>query len=60
MEEIEKLLKDPHVMHINMLRGEIAKLTPEQIGHLYRGDDAVAVVREVIRQNKEMFPEESK
>lgn len=48
---VEKLLLDPKVVHLNMLRGGIAKLTPEQIGHLYRGDEARAVIAELERQN---------
>ena len=46
-------LKDPAVVHLNMLRGGIAKPTPAQIGHLYRGEEAAEVIREVIRQNPE-------
>lgn len=42
-------------VHIAILRGSIAKPTPAQIGHLYRGEDAVAVVAEVWRQNAEAF-----
>jgi hypothetical protein len=34
-----------------MLRGGIAKPTPAQVGHLYRGDEAAEVIREVARQN---------
>jgi hypothetical protein len=48
---LEALLKDPNAVHLNMLRGGIAKLTPAQIGHLYRGDEAEEVIREVRRQN---------
>lgn len=44
-------LRDRNVVHINILRGGIAKLTPTHIGHLYRGEEAAEVVREVIRQN---------
>ena len=47
------LLKDPQAVHINMLRGDIAKLIPEQIGHLYRGEEAKAVIAELLRQNPE-------
>lgn len=49
--ELEKLLQDSKAVHLNMLRGGIAKLTPEQIGHLYRGDEARAVIAEIERQN---------
>lgn len=48
---LEELLKDPKAVHLNMLRGGIAKLTPAQIGHLYRGEEADEVIREVRRQN---------
>jgi len=48
---LETMLADPNMVHINMLRGGIAKLTPAQIGHLYRGDEAKAVIDEVTRQN---------
>lgn len=47
----EAILKDPAAMHLNMLRGGIAKLTPAQIGHLYRGNEAREVISEVQRQN---------
>lgn len=50
---LEALLKDPNAVHLNMLRGGIAKLTPAQIGHLYRGEEAEEVIREVRRQNPE-------
>lgn len=33
--EIEQLLKDPTVVHVNMLRGSIAKLSIPQIIHIY-------------------------
>ena len=49
------LLADPNSVHLNMLRGGIAKPTPAQIGHLYRGEGAVSVVAEVRRQNAEAF-----
>lgn len=52
----EDALKDPVTVHINMLRGGIAKPTPTAIGHLYRGADAVEVVSEVMRQNPDAFP----
>ena len=48
---VSELLKDSDVVHLNMLHGKIAKPTPAQIGHLYRGEQAAEVVREVIRQN---------
>jgi|SRR5690606_8806103 len=50
---VGELLKDSDVVHLNMLHGKIAKPTPTQIGHLYRGEQAAEVVREVIRQNPE-------
>jgi hypothetical protein len=49
--EVEALLKDPVAVHLNMLRGGIAKLTPAQIGHLYSGDEAEAIIAELQRQN---------
>jgi hypothetical protein len=49
-------LQDAHVIHANMLRGTIAKLTPAQIGHLYRGEEAAAVIAEVTRQNPDAAP----
>lgn len=52
-------LSDPVAVHINMLRGGIAKLTPAQIGHLYRGDEAVQVIAEVLRQNPQVQPEDA-
>jgi hypothetical protein len=48
---VEAALLDPATVHINMLRGGIAKPTPAQIGHLYRGDEAAEVIAEVARQN---------
>jgi len=42
---------DANAVHINMLRGTMPKLTPKQIGHLYRGDEAGEVLNEVITQN---------
>ena len=48
-------LTDAQFVHLNMLRGGIAKLTPAQIGHLYRGSEAIAVVAELKRQNAEAF-----
>jgi hypothetical protein len=54
-EGVAEGLKDANIVHINMLRSGIAKLHPVQIGHLYRGEDAVAVVAEVKRQNPEAF-----
>lgn len=53
--EVEAAMCDPNMVHINMLRDGIAKLTPEQIGHLYRDEEAVRVVAEVQRQNPEAF-----
>ena len=50
-----ELLQDPNEVHINMLSGTIAKITPAQIGHLYRGQDAVDVIAEVLRQNPEVL-----
>ena len=50
---VSELLKDSDVVHLNMLHGKIAKPTPAQIGHLYGGEQAAEVVREVIRQNPE-------
>lgn len=55
LREQREALADPNVVHINMLRGGIAKPTPAQIGHLYRGEEAVAVVAEVMRQNPDAF-----
>ena len=55
IEQMRAVLKDPVAVHVNILRGGIAKLTPQQIGHLYRGDDALAVVAEVKRQNPDVF-----
>lgn len=54
-DDLEAALKDPATVHINMLRGGIAKPTPTAIGHLYRGDEAREVVAEVQRQNPEAF-----
>jgi hypothetical protein len=59
VEEVVKALRDPAHVHINMLRGGIAKLSPAQIGHLYRGAEAVEVVAEVMRQNPDSFPSPS-
>ncbi|MFN7610018.1 MAG: hypothetical protein ACK5QX_03645 [bacterium] len=50
-DQVETALRDPATVHINMLRGGIAKPTPAQVGHLYRGDEAAEVIREVARQN---------
>ena len=50
-ESIATMLKDPVAVHANVLRGGIAKLTPAQIGHIYRGDEANEVVVELVRQN---------
>ncbi len=50
-DQVETALRDPATVHINMLRGGIAKPTPAQIGHLHRGDEAAEVIREVARQN---------
>lgn len=55
---VEAVLTDPHAVHINMLRGGIAKLTPAQIGHLYRGEEAEAVISELRRQNHEAQQDE--
>lgn len=52
---IADTLKNPQTVHINMLRGGIAKPTPASIGHLYRGAEAVEVVSEVMRQNPDAF-----
>ena len=49
-------LSDPSFVHLNMLRGGIAKLTPAQIGHLYRGAEAAEVIAEVLRQNPAVQP----
>jgi len=48
-------LSTPDGVHMAILRGSIAKPTPAQIGHLYRGDDAVSVAAEVRRQQAEAF-----
>lgn len=53
---VRKLLLDPQVIHLNMLRGGIAKLTAAQIGHLYRDGEAKAVIAEIIRQSPESAP----
>lgn len=53
---IRDVLKDPTAVHLNMLRGGIAKPSPTNIGHLYRGEEAAEVVREVMRQNPDAFP----
>lgn len=50
---------DPATLHINMLRGGVAKLTAAQIGHLYRGAEAAAVVAEVLRQNPGIQPDDA-
>jgi len=52
-ERLRGAMTDPNVVHLNMLRGGIAKPTPAQIGHLYRGNEAAEVVAEVMRQNPE-------
>lgn len=51
-----EVLKDPTAVHLNMLRGGIAKLTPAQIGHLYRGDEAREIIAEIVRQNPDVSP----
>lgn len=56
--ELEKVLEDPKFVHLNMLRGGIAKPAPAQMGHLYRGDEARQLVDEVKRQNPDAFPNE--
>lgn len=33
--ELKKLLQDPQAVYINMLRGDIAKPSVEQIKHIY-------------------------
>lgn len=45
------LKTEPNAVHLAMLRGSIAKLTPAHIGHLYRGQEATEVVAEIYRQN---------
>lgn len=50
-DDAASILSDPHAVHLNMLRGGLAKLTPAQIGHLYRGEEAEAVIAELRRQN---------
>lgn len=50
-DDAASVLSDPHAVHLNMLRGGLAKLTPAQIGHLYRGEEAEAVIAELRRQN---------
>jgi len=35
IEEIARLLQDPVNVHINTLHGKIAKMTPEQVRHVY-------------------------
>lgn len=45
-----ELLKDSHSVHINMLRGEIAKLTPAQVAHLYSDEECAEIVAEIRRQ----------
>lgn len=39
-EELSAALSDPNVVHVNMLRGTIARPTPAQIIHIY-GTDAI-------------------
>lgn len=53
--QFELAVAKAEFVHLNMLRGGIAKLTPGQIGHLYRGEEAVAVVGEIRRQNPDAF-----
>lgn len=53
-EGMGELLKDPAAVHLNMLRGGIAKLTAAQVGHIYRSDEARAVIAEIMRQNPDI------
>lgn len=46
-------LQDSHAVHINMLRGTIAKLTPAQVAHLYGNEDLAEIVAEIKRQHPE-------
>jgi hypothetical protein len=48
-------LSCPKAVHLHMLRGDIAKLTPAQIAHLYRGESAAAVLAEIKRQDPEVW-----
>ena len=50
----DSLKDDNVVVHINMLRGSLAKLSAPQVGHLYRGQEAIDVVFEVMRQNPDI------
>lgn len=52
--EYEAAMQSSSAIHINMLRGSVAKLTPAQIGHLYKGDEATGVIREIERQNPDV------
>lgn len=56
--DLERALANPDLIHLNMLRGGIAKPSPAQMGHLYRGDEARQLVDEVKRQNPDAFPNE--
>lgn len=44
-------LKDSHAVHVNMMRGEIGKLTPAQVAHLYSAEECAAIVAEIQRQH---------
>jgi hypothetical protein len=44
-------LRDAHAVHVNMLRGEIASLTPAQVAHLYSDTECAEIVAEIRRQH---------
>lgn len=49
--QIRKIISDGRAVHLNTLRGGIAKMTPAEIGHLYRGDEGAQVIGEIRRQS---------
>jgi len=51
IERLQSVLSDPAGVHLNTLRGGIAKMTPAQIGHLYRGEEGTQVIAEIRRQS---------
>lgn len=53
-EKIAEQLKDAAKVHLNMLRGVIAKPSPAAIVHVYRGQ-AQALLDEVLSQNKDVL-----
>lgn len=46
-----EVLSNPAAVHLNMLRGSIARPSPANIAHLYRGDEAVDLLSELLRQH---------